>query len=208
MTSGMLTLFCAVWMLWRTQNYKVWFTAIGMFHAALIILFCGIGYAGTIPAVMHLGGIIVLLSLLFVLAAMMHAAYKTTKIPGIRNLFLLLPRSGALLLVTLGVAAMFPLSSFFMSAIIGFGYGVTMHFGLTMITFFLVVSAVTAIVRYALRVIAISAEENILLKPIVWQWSEATIVLGVFFLAVLGWWIGTQPGVEFFVVLTQPIAQL
>lgn len=205
---GVITVACSALALWRIHNYKVWFVDAVMFHTGIVLTCMGVGLAGTIPALMHLAGTVVMSAVLFCAAGVLHATFKTTKLPGIRKLFRLLPFVGSTLMVALAGVALLPCSSLFMSGIIAIGYGLQMHFGSTMVVLAATAFAITASIRFGLTFVMQEQEELVALTPVHWRLSSLALLVGCVALGVLGWWIGTQAGIKFFVSATQLVTSL
>ncbi|MFA6018285.1 MAG: proton-conducting transporter membrane subunit [Patescibacteria group bacterium] len=208
MIFGLITLFIFAFSLLRQNNYKKFFFEISCFHVGLILCMSGFGFAGTIPALMHLAAVAILASAFFSIAGMLHATYKTTKCSGIRQLSRMLPITTVLLGLLIVGSAFFPIASTFTSTMIGIGYGLQMHPFFAALVIFVLIVFVLACVMFYIRLVLQQQEETVLLFPANWKISIGIVMVFLCMLAGFGWYIGTQDGVKFFVDSAQLIVEL
>lgn len=208
MTFGVITLFIFALSLLRQNNYKKFFFEISCFHVGLILCMSGFGFAGTIPALMHLAAVAIIASAFFCAAGMLHATYKTTKCSGVRQLSRILPVTTVLLGLLIAGSVFFPMASTFTSMMIGIGYGLQMHpFFAALVIIALIIFALACSMFYV-KLVLQQQEEIVLLLPANWKVSIGIVVVFLCVLAVFGWYVGTQDGVKFFVDSAQLIVEL
>lgn len=208
-TFGVITIVWNLVSILRQSNYKKLFAELSLLHVGIILSVSGFGLAGMIPAMMHVGGLVLATCALFAIAGVLHATYKTTKISGVRNMGKLLPGTSRVFFFLTAGFVFIPVSSLFMSGMIMLGYSLQQH---TILTIILAGAIFAVCCSIAVRVFDMlrsrSDDDTSMLLPAHWKLTLIVSTLLVTSLAVYGWYIGTESGVRNFVEIVQSIAQL
>lgn len=208
-TFGVITIVWNLATILRQTNYKKLFIELSLLHVGIILCVSGFGLAGMIPAMMHIGGLVLAICALFAVAGVLHATYKTTKISGIRNTGKLLPGTSRVLSLLMAGFVFVPVSSLFMSGMIMLGYGLQQHTILTIILASLIFSVCCVIAIRVFDMLRTRADDDTsMLLPVQWRLTLIVSTFLVIALGVYGWYIGTEDGVRSFVEIVQSISQL
>ncbi len=166
----------------------------GVEHIGIAVFMIGAGFAGIIPAILHLGGQAVAQSGLW------HAAQDTEIIRTNKTLKVLCI---ALYAATLGA----PFSVLFVSQLIGIGYALQSHLVLGLIVFALVGVLSIIMVREALH-FSYDVQPNA--EPMTKHQKVLTVVLAMHVLLLfgVGGYMLTQQGIQFAVSVAQNVAAL
>jgi formate hydrogenlyase subunit 3/multisubunit Na+/H+ antiporter MnhD subunit len=203
---GLLTAATLACTVLRQKNYKKFFAEIVMFHTGAVLMFAGFGVAGVIPALMHLCVTLLLASVLFCAAGILHATYKTTKFSGVRNMAALLPVPLVLLvLVSIGAVGV-PVSGMFVSMMIGIGYGLQFHLAFTLLFVLTWIVMIAGVTMRLLDLTHKSQNDAVALLPVRWRLSLAVLTVESLMILAAVWWLGTKQGVAFCIEAAQVIA--
>jgi hydrogenase-4 component F len=187
------------------KNYKRLLAYSSIKHMGLMAFAIGLGPAGLIPAVMHMPGHALLKSAMFAGAGEIFTTYKTTDAAPVTDVWVRLPKTGMLFLLTLLMLLAVPPSAVFASQLIMIGFGLREYLLPTLLVVVALTVAFVAMTRHVYGLLFGSRPTPT--APIREPWNITHVVMTLQLLAAvaLGVFYLTPAGLEFMVGIAQSL---
>ncbi len=200
---GCLSIVVPALSLMLQKNYKRLLAYSSIEHMGLMTLAIGLGPAGLVPMLMHMPGHALLKSGLFFGAGEIVTAYKTTDTSLIKDVWVKLPRTGLLFLLTLLMLSAIPPSGVFVSQMLVIGLGLREHVLITLVVSLALVVASVAMIRnvYGLLFTSPGRFSNTVAEP--WNITHLVMCLHLLLAVALGVFYITPAGLAFMLGIAQ-----
>jgi hydrogenase-4 component F len=186
------------------KNYKRLLAYSSIEHMGLMAFSIGLGPAGIIPAIMHMPGHALLKSSLFLGAGEIFTTYKTTDSAPINDVWMRLPKTALLFLLTLLMLLAIPPSAVFVSEMIMIGFGLREHLVVTLLVLVALTIAFVAMTRHVYQLL-FGAKLTATALVEKWNITHVVMIVQLVLVAALGIFYLTPTGLNFMVEISESL---
>lgn len=206
---GLLSILVPAFILLIQKNYKRLLAYSSIEHMGLMAFAIGLGPAGIIPAIIHMPAHALLKSGLFFGAGEIFTTYKTTDSSVVTHVWLRLPKTATLFLLTLLMLLAVPPGAVFVSELILIGFGLHNFLIPTLVVIAALTMVFVAMLRHVYAMLTSSGAEQEANPPVYTKeaWGGLHVIMALHLLAavVLGVYYLTPQGLEAMVRIAQSL---